>query len=382
MRVLLFNPPLYEGTYYTEAEECCFGATGRPVVPHNLLRIASFLHEKKHRVQFIDYGIEGKPWDAVIREVPRWDFAVTSVIHGGFYHERYLAFYKPLTGLKNVVALSHPESATNETQERLSLSNEKHDQFQKFIPSFNEKIQIDYSLYPYHQIAGKVFVVQASTGCRYNCNFCVWAGKKFQPRKPLAVVTQLANVKAVMAPRDLVFLLSSQITGDKAWLKEFVELKEKLVPDLSFQGDIGIGEVDEETAVLLKRSGIENATVGAEALSNGWLRKFRKAWTYESIKSGCLNLQKAGVSYHIILRCGIGETPADIAESIRNSTELHDLGVKPGYMRWGKIYPYPGTDIAHLDGKQVFPRELNDYVKHLGTLGWLKPVEPKKASPS
>jgi radical SAM superfamily enzyme YgiQ (UPF0313 family) len=350
LRVLLFNPPLYLDQYYIEAEECCFGAPGRPVVPYGLLRTASFLHMMKYQVQFIDYAVEEKPWSFVLKEIPKWDLAVTSVIHGGFYHSQFLAFYTPLRGQKTLIALSYPESATNETQEFLSLNREKHAQFQKLIPSFDQEIKVNYSLYPYHGIASKVFIVQASTGCRYNCNFCVWAGKRFQPRMPRDVVAQLADIRALMTPSDFVFLLSSQITGDKAWLKEFVELKEKLVPDLTFQGDIGIGEVDEETALLLKRSGIENATVGAEALSDDWLRKFRKPWTYESIKSGCLNLQKAGVSYHII----------------------HSVGVKPGYVKWGKIYPYPGTAIAHLAGKQSFLPELKLYVEQIRQVGWIK----------
>jgi hypothetical protein len=372
LKILLFNPPLYMNQFYHEAEECCFGAPGRPVVPYALLRAASFLQTIKYQVQFRDFAIEGKSWSLALREIPKWDRAVTSAIHGGFYHKQFLAFYEPLRGQKNLVALCYPESSNDEIQAFLSLDREKHDQFQKLIPSFNVEVQVNYELYPYHNVPSKVFIVQASTGCRYNCNFCVWAGKRFQPRKAKNVIDQLAEVGRLMTPSDFIFLLSSQITGDKAWLKEFVDLKEKLAPDLRFQGDIGIGEVDEETALLLKRSGIEDATVGAEALSDGWLRKFRKPWTYESIKTGCLNLQKAGVGYHLILRCGIGETSSDIAESTQNLIALDSLGVKPGRVKWGKIYPYPGTAIADRLGKQEFRPELKLFVAKLRDVGWIK----------
>lgn len=372
MKVLLFNLPLYDGKFYTEAEECCFGFVGRPIVPHNFLRIASHLARSGSKVDIIDYGILKKSWDDVLSDVENYDLTVTSFFHGAYQHLRYLAFYEPLHHRKNVIGLCYPEAIQKEVYSYLHLSEDALKRFLARIPGFEKEVRFNYGLYPYHHVPRKVYVVQSATGCRYNCNFCVWAGKKHIAREPKAVIAQLAAIEKLRTPRDDVFLLCSQITTDKGWLRRFVELKEKSIPDLGFFGDIGIGEVDEEIAGFLKRSGIVNATIGAEALSDGWLRKFRKAWTYASIKRGLLNLQKAGVTYHVILKCGVGETLQDIGESMKNLTELVELGIKPEYTRWGKIYPYPGTAIAHLEGKQEFRKELSNYTSLLKTVGWIK----------
>jgi radical SAM superfamily enzyme YgiQ (UPF0313 family) len=373
MNVLLFNSPLCAEIYFIEAEECCFGMVGRPVVPFTLLRYATFLKQKGYSVTFRDYAIERLPWEQALRELAKYDMAVTSLVHGALAHEQYKAFYEPLKGQQNLIALCFPDAATDEYYECLQLERRRLDRFMRLVPDFGElEVPIDYDLYPYHSTPNKVYVVQVATGCRYNCNFCVWAGKPYQLRAPSAVIEQLREITQRKTPRDLIFVLSSQITSDRTWLREFVGLKENLLPTLAFQGDIGIGEVDDEIAGLLKRSGIENATVGAEALSDGWLRKFRKAWTYASIKRGLLALQKAGVTYHLILRCGIGETVSDITESMKNLTELNSLGIKPGYVRWGKIYPYLGTAIANMQGKQEFRPELKLLVASLRTVGWIR----------
>jgi len=373
LKILFFNPPLYADKYYTEAEECCFGMAGKPVVPHNLLRIASTISNFRVKATFKDYAIENKTWPDVLTDLEDYNLAFTPILHGGTAHNRYLAYYEPLHHNKKVVALCYPDAIAPEVYQYLRLDYDASLRLMhQWIPRFNGNSQINYSLYPYHNTAGKVYVVQAGTGCKYNCNFCVWAGKKYQLRPVDDVINQLSHIDRVRAPRDEIFLLSSQITSDPEWLQRFVEEKTKWLPNIRFYGDIGVGEVTEAIASLLKKSGIMNATVGAEALSDGWLRKFRKPWTYDSIKRGLLALQKADVTYHLILRCGIGETQADIAESIRNLVELNNLGVKPDYVQWGKIYPYPGTDISTLEGKQEFLPELKLYVDWLKDLGWIK----------
>jgi radical SAM superfamily enzyme YgiQ (UPF0313 family) len=201
-------------------------------------------------------------------------------------------------------------------------------------------------------------------------------------KDPSVLVEELRQIAAVKSYGDSVYLLASQLTTDLDWLRRFTEEKKKICRNLNYFSDVGVGELSDEKVQLLLDSGLRDATVGVEALSDGWLKRFNKPWTYESIKRGLLIMQKHGLPFHIILRCGVGETVQEIAESILHVAELSALGVKPSYVRWGKIIPYAGTSLAESRKEQpIYHTELKNYVEWLRTIGWMEP-EAKKASPS
>jgi len=394
LKVLFFQPPKYRGAYI-EAEECCWGTGGRPIVPSQLLASATWAQKNGHTVAYRDYGIEDKPWRNVVAESRQYDYVITNVAH------LYEIHYSQLEEISNLIIITIPEGYAQNfntlLRPKLVAWHEPEYVITQYLDGvkvsqptesshFNEIPAINYALYPYHKKEGKVYVVQAARDCVYRCNFCVWGGStlhtpKYTLKDPSVLVEELRQIAALKSYGDSVYLLASQITTNLDWLRRFTEEKKKNCRNLNYFSDVGVGELSDEKVQLLLDSGLRDATVGVEALSDGWLRRFNKPWTYESIKRGLLLMQKHGLPFHIILRCGVGETVQEIAESILHVSELSALGVKPSYVRWGKIIPYAGTALAERTEQPTYHTELKNYVEWLRTVGWMEP-EAKKASPS
>ena len=74
----------------------------------------------------------------------------------------------------------------------------------------------------------------------------------------------------------------------------------------------------------------------------------------------------------MILRWGVGETQTDIIESMANASEMQELGIKPSYVKWGKITPYKGTQIyeKYKNEEQVCLPQLKTFVEWMKQLGW------------
>jgi len=385
LTVLVLRPPMLrlgERRCFDEGEDCCFGGPGRPIVPAVLLAVASELKRRGFDVAFIDLSLEKNPYetledsglDAVLdRYNP--DTVITSTTI--FFKEQLTfiskalkergiehvtisvpeGYHEDLEGFADFVAYSEPEHTIPDYLQGYAGE-------QPYPALFDHVKAIDYSIYPsrYNAVPGKVWVVQASRGCRYSCNFCVWGGStlKRHPmryKNPAVLVNELKQVSERRNVNDYCYVLTSQLTSDLRWLQWFSKLKEKACPELTFQADIGVGELTDENVALLKRLNLGNVTVGAEALDDRWLMRMNKPWRAESIQRGLRLLEKYEVPYHIILRYGAGETAKEVEQSIRNIRALAKDGIKPDYVKLGPLVAYKGTRLVDVLGGDV---ELND----------------------
>ncbi len=255
---------------------------------------------------------------------------------------------------------------------------------------------LDYSLIPIEQywqnhkqtfdfLPNKVYITFTHEGCIWRersngCTFCDLMSKKRVYRDPEKIWREISKAVDDLGA-EYVKDFGDSITGDKRWLREFLQARPKRLQDIPFWTYARTSEVDEETAFLMNELNIRCVYVGYESNSNRQLRNMRKG---TSAKSN-LRATELFAKYNITVFAGYllgskGETEESLEETYRFAKEIcsiadvkmsgaSPLAVLPGSQDWFelvKIEPnYLGIDI--IDYKQIEHDWMKHFCKDLGS---------------
>lgn len=223
---------------------------------------------------------------------------------------------------------------------------------------------IDYSIVPKHYWERyNIAMIQVSRGCCYRCKFCIWGGSTVTDRTQKfrgyeKVVKDIWEMRKNAGRYIFPFLICSQLTSDMKWLRGFHSLMKD--NPLIFHSNINLFDVTEEKLRLLAESGMSNASVGLEAVTDNLLAKLGKKHTFEDIVRGLKLLDGSGIEYHLHFRTGFGETEEDVVESIENFKRLKELDLKNILIHsFGPIIYYKGTEIFENPQCELGPSDEN-----------------------
>lgn len=255
---------------------------------------------------------------------------------------------------------------------------------------------LDYSLIPLEQywqnhkinfpfLPQKVYITFTHEGCNWRarsrgCTFCDLMNKKRIYRDPKNIWNEISKAVDDLGAQ-YVKDFGDCITGDKRWLREFLQARPKKLQDIPFWTYARTSEVDEETAYLMKELNIRCVYVGYESNSDRQLRNMRKGTTAKSN----LRATELFAKYNITIFAGYvlgskGETEESLEETYKFAKEIcsiadvkmsgaSPLAVLPGSHDWFelvKLEPkYLQMDI--IDYKQIERDWLKHFCKDLGS---------------
>lgn len=425
LRVAFVVPPKLSNGRFIEAEDCCWGAMNKRVLPAMLPACASQMEE----AVFIDLSIDGA-W--AIRQA-RPDVVVYPVIWA--YHREIMDRMKALLpktphivipvpfGYANDLAAlkprpfcvvnSEPEAifaafrARNVRELRAWRRNaegltwyEKGELYRSgWLPNCMGNLkQTDFGLIPRHywKYYKKAVMYQVTRGCPYRCTFCVWGGStctdrtfKMRPARQVAQalhqIREHANrvLDTDVAEPVVVRLLSAQLTTRLDWIKAFHRFM--VSRPYPFQGNVNLHELTEEKLRLLMEAGMWAASAGFEGLTNEALETMRKPHTFEEGLHGALLLEESGIKYKLNFRIGYGEKAGDVKQALTNLRRLHEAGIRRPRVKVAPLVYYKGTAIKEnppcetmqdprfdvdMERMAGIPREWNRIGALIKEFGW------------
>lgn len=256
---------------------------------------------------------------------------------------------------------------------------------------------LDYSLIPFAQYWGnhretfnflpsRVYITFTHEGCNWRekskggCSFCVLTCKKRLYRNPNKIWEEISKAVDILGI-EYVKDFGDSITGDKRWLKEFLDARPIKLQDIPFWTYARTSEVDEEVAFLMNQLNVRCVYIGYESNSNRQLREMRKGTT------ATLNLRATELlaKYNITIFAGYvlgsrGETIESLEETYNFAKHICDiadvkmsggspLAVLPGSKDWSDLIElepkYKKMDL--LDFKQLELDWLKHFCRELGS---------------
>jgi len=180
----------------------------------------------------------------------------------------------------------------------------------------------------------------ASKGCSFRCAWCakpIW-GQHYQQRSPVAVATEMAELKSRFAPDHIWF--ADDIFGFRAdWVQRFAAEVDARGGAIPFTIQIRADLVSDAMARALADAGCREAWIGAESGSQQVLDAMNKGTTVDEILQARRRLQSAGVRVGFFIQLGyLGEGLEELLQTRRLVEEARpdDIGVSVSY-------PLPGT---------------------------------------
>jgi len=175
-------------------------------------------------------------------------------------------------------------------------------------------------------------IVITSRGCPYNCVFCsnciVW-GKQWRPRSPKNVVDELEQVIETFGIRQVDFS-DDNMTLDKQRIKEICDLI--IERNLHFEwftpNGIRADTLDEPLLRKMKVAGCKKIRIAPESGVQRVVNDvIKKNLDLKSVERAVVTCKKVGIKVGCFFVIGlIGETKADIEETIRFAHKLKRLG--------------------------------------------------------
>ncbi len=184
--------------------------------------------------------------------------------------------------------------------------------------------------------------VRTSTGCAFNCSFCVVhhiMNGKYLQRTPEDVVDEIANIK-----EDHIYFVDDETFLNRKRMKEIAELlierriKKKYI---SWARSDTIVR-DPELFRLWKEAGLELVYVGLESMSDSQLDKYNKRTNVETNKKAVSIIRELGITLHASFIVNPDFTVQDFRDLEKEAMKLC-----PAEISFTVLSPSPGTKMWH-----------------------------------
>lgn len=413
LRIAFVVPPRLKSGAFIEAEDCCWKAANRRILPAMLLACASQVENSV----FIDLTIDNpralekiKP-DAIVYPViwryyedmmlrmakimRRTPHIILPIPPG--YAESLAGTAPPLVGrvpYPFCAVYSEPERVFADFDAKGMGGLREWRRTAKGLVWRDERAGIGHKSEPlptclgnikgtdYHLVPNRYWkhyglaIYQVTRGCPYRCTFCVWGGstvtdRTFATRPAAQVAADLKQLRRlankgrrlpVGNPEPIpLYILSAQLTTNLRWIKEFHK-QMKRAPYL-FQSNVNLFDITPQKIKLLVEAGMRHTSAGLEALSDDMLTRIGKRHTFDQGIRGALILERSKVkSYTLHIRSGYGEQPEDLEKALVNMRRMYDAGVRRCRMNFGPLAHFQGTALeenppcrTEQDGRYEMP---------------------------
>jgi hopanoid biosynthesis associated radical SAM protein HpnJ len=201
-----------------------------------------------------------------------------------------------------------------------------------------ERYFIGYLLHPYVSL-------YTGRGCPAQCTFCLWpqtiGGHKYRVRSARNVAEEMAYMRSVFPQVREFFFDDDTFTAN---LPRAREIARRLAPLGLTWSCNSRANLDRETILALRDSGLRLLLVGYESGNAEILRGIKKGVTLEEMRRFTRACHEVGVLIHGTFILGLPvETPETIEESLRFARELDVFSIQVSLAA-----PYPGTELYEM----------------------------------
>ena len=206
------------------------------------------------------------------------------------------------------------------------------------------------------------YPVITSRGCPYKCSFCsvknfrdLYKSKKaVRFRSPENVIDELIVAKRVFKKTSLILFYDDNITINKEWLIQFVELYRKKI-NLPVEMNTHVLFLDEERIKILSALKIKNLNIGVQSGSE-WVRKniyFRQETDMNILNiANLLNRYKITTCYQFIF-----DNPFEKTDDYAKSLDFVLKFPKPFIMVSFSLVNYPKMPLTNMLLKEGYISE-------------------------
>jgi len=408
MKIMLVNPPRFEGVPAIREERCEITERYSVLEPYSLLQLAAILREKDHKITLVDANgfdldfehlqkllEETKPdilifrftpttfdhdtgickiaknanpeirtiglcWtltsvsEDVMSSVPELDFYIT-----GDYEAVVPALVEQMpdaSGVGGVIWRSGDEVKINQpTKETIADLDELP------IPAYDLLDSLD----PYfiNTPTDEAFTIMyTSRGCPYKCIYCTVAGTLWKPRSAESVMKELRYLKQNYDIK-LISFFDETFTIDKQRVLDICQAMTDEKLNIKWYCNTRANLLDEELIIAMRRAGCRGMSIGVESGSQLILNNASKRITVNEARIIIKLAKKNGIKVLCSFIFGLpGETWETVEETIEFVKETLPTGVQ-----FNVAVPYPGTQLhkwaiekgllKEMDWRQLYQHE-------------------------
>jgi magnesium-protoporphyrin IX monomethyl ester (oxidative) cyclase len=177
-------------------------------------------------------------------------------------------------------------------------------------------------------------IIITSRGCPFNCVFCthciVW-GKKWRPRSPQNVVDEVEHLIKIYGIKQIDFA-DDNMTWSRERMAQICDLivERGLKFEWFTPNGVRADTLDEELLRKMKRAGCKKIRVAPESGVQRVVTEIaKKNLELKKVEAAIIAAKKVGIKVGCFFVMGlIGETKADIEETIRYAYKLKSLGAE------------------------------------------------------
>ncbi len=388
MKVLLVNPPRFQGSSVVREERCEVPERYSVLEPYSLLQLGALLREKGHQVSLIDANggnlgfdevearVRSQPFDAMffrftpttfdhdmrvarmakearpetttvgiswtLRTLPREVLAEAPDMDIYLRHE-YEAVGPTLTDaleagrpLADVPGIAFREDGHVEVT-RDSAPFPDYDDLP--LPAYDLLPNLD----PYFisARAGQPFTIMyTSKGCPYSCTFCTVARTRWKDRSAESVLSELRYLEDHYRIRTVSFF-DETFTMSKKRVRAICEGIRQERLDIRWYCNTRVHLVDPDLLRDMHSAGCSGISFGVESGSQKILDGASKQATVAQAESAIRDAKAAGIKTYCAFILGLpGETRETAQDTIRFA-----LRTLPNGAQFNVLAPYPGTQL-------------------------------------
>jgi anaerobic magnesium-protoporphyrin IX monomethyl ester cyclase len=407
MKVLLVNPPRFEGVSVIREERCEVTERYSVLEPYSLLQIGALLRNEGHDVSLLDlngfdldYGdlearVRGfRPDTVMFRFTPTtfdWDMRTAQVVKGldkevitagicwtlrtmpksvlgqspeldCYVREEYeavaprliyaLSTGAPLKGVNGIAYRTGDEVKVTDPPVPLK------DYDSLPLPAYD----LLPSLEPYFVTApaGKPFtILYTSKGCPFRCSFCTVAGTPWKMRTAGPILEELKLLKERYKLRTASFF-DETFTFNRKRVEELSRRMKEEDLDIKWYCNTRAHLVDRELLDLMHSAGCRGISFGIESGSQRILDSVEKHITVDQAKNAIRWSKEAGIKTFCSFIIGL---PGENWETVQETLDFVQETL-PNSAQFNVAVPYPGTRLyeqvhgtavhEELDFKRMF----------------------------
>ncbi len=191
-----------------------------------------------------------------------------------------------------------------------------------------------------------VYFILSARGCPYRCAFCMRAlGRTVRDRTPENVVEEIEWLVSNYHPKKIIFIDETfTLKKDRVLKITDLILERGLEKKIRWVAQTRIDRGDPEVFAKMKRAGCEKIEFGVESGNQEILNRVDKNLTLPQISETIRIARDNG----LLIACSfILGHPYETKETIQDTIDLA-VKLKPDFVSFGVMCPYPGTKIWEM----------------------------------
>ncbi|MCQ5376340.1 MAG: B12-binding domain-containing radical SAM protein [Methanomassiliicoccales archaeon] len=401
MKVLLVNPPRFNGIPVIREERCEITERYSVLEPYSLLQIAAELRHRGHLVHLVDLNGFNLPYNRLVSELKRispeavifrftpttfdWDMKTAEIAksidgeiktigicwtlrtmheivmanapHLDIYvrHEYETTIPNVIDTISSATELNSVKGIAYRDKKGIGVTHDANSLFNYDslpLPAYD----LLPNLNPYFVTApaGKPFTIMyTSKGCPFRCSFCTVAGTAWKPRSAEKILEELRFLKEKYKIRTVSFF-DETFTLDRKRVEKICKnlIEENL--DIQWYCNTRAHLVDRDLLFLMRRAGCTGISYGIESGSQKILDYCDKSLKVEQGKNAINWAKEAGIKTFCSFILGLpGEDWSTINETFKFVNET-----LPTSAQFNVAVPYPGTRLFE-QVKKEYPRDFD-----------------------